>query len=125
MHASAQMTETSMNGLVPRNPLALALAVLLASLAQVSAEPAKLTVYRGAQLIDGTGASAKPDMDIVVEGERIRAVVPDAAADNYARGAKVVDVHGLYAIPGLVDSHVHLATSPNRRYAEALLRRDV
>src|SRR5439155_9632347 len=26
---------------------------------------------------------------------------------------------------GLIDSHVHLATSPNRRYAEALLRRDL
>jgi imidazolonepropionase-like amidohydrolase len=90
-----------------------------------SAETSKLTVYRGAQLIDGTGAVTKPDIDIVVEGERIRAVVPDSAAGDYARGANVADVHGLYAIPGLIDSHVHLATSPNRRYAEALLRRDV
>ena len=43
----------------------------------------------------------------------------------YAKGATVVDARGLYAIPGLIDSHVHLATAPNRRYAEALLRRDV
>jgi imidazolonepropionase-like amidohydrolase len=89
------------------------------------AEPVKLTIYRGATLIDGTGAPPKPGVAIVVEGERIRAVVPNAQAEAYARGASIVDVHGLYALPGLIDSHVHLATSPNRRYAEALLRRDV
>jgi imidazolonepropionase-like amidohydrolase len=64
-------------------------------------------------------------MSIVVDGERIRAVVADAAAGPWLGGAKVVDAHGLYAIPGLIDSHVHLATSPNRGYAEALLRRFV
>jgi imidazolonepropionase-like amidohydrolase len=62
-------------------------------------------------------------MDIVVEGEHIRAIV--ARQGEQTRGAKNVDVHGLYAIPGLIDTHVHIATSPNRRYAEALLRRDV
>jgi imidazolonepropionase-like amidohydrolase len=90
-----------------------------------AAETSKLTVYRGAQLIDGKGAAAEPDMDVVVDGERIRAIVPDSAAADYSRAANIVDVHGLYAMPGLIDSHVHLATSPNRRYAEALLRRDV
>ncbi len=28
-------------------------------------------------------------------------------------------------MPGLIDSHVHLATPPNRRQAEAMLRRDL
>ncbi|HEX3666454.1 MAG TPA: amidohydrolase family protein [Rhizomicrobium sp.] len=102
-----------------------ALAGLLTSLCAAGANPAQLTIYRGAELIDGTGGTAKPDTAIIVESERIRAIVPDSTAANYADGARVVDVHGLYAIPGLIDSHVHLATSPNRRYAEALLRRDV
>ena len=100
-------------------------AVLLTATPAVAIKPAKLTVYRGAELIDGTGAAAKPDMAIVVGGGEIRAVVPDSAAGDYSQGANVVDVRGLYAIPGLIDSHVHIATSPNRRYAEALLRRDV
>ncbi|HWY14311.1 MAG TPA: amidohydrolase family protein [Rhizomicrobium sp.] len=90
-----------------------------------AAQSPALTVYRGAALIDGTGAALKRDVAIVVDGERIRATVPDAQAAPYLRGATVVDVHGLYALPGLIDSHVHLATAPNRRYAEALLRRDV
>ena len=107
------------------NYLVLALAGLLLSSLAVAAKPAQLTIYRGAQLIDGTGAATKPDIAIIVDGERVRAVVPDTASGNYTRGARIVDVHGLYAIPGLIDSHVHIATSPNRRYAEALLRRDI
>ena len=108
-----------------RHVTGLGLAILLAWAPHATAQPASLTVYRGASLIDGTEAAIEPGVVIVVEGERIRAIVPEAAAGDYARGASVVDVHGLYALPGLIDSHVHLATSPNRRYEEALLRREV
>jgi imidazolonepropionase-like amidohydrolase len=83
-------------------------------------------LYRHAMLIDGTGAPPRADMDVLVVGERIRGVFPDAdpaAAD--AAGARVVDLRGLYVMPGLIDSHVHLATPPNRRQAEAELRRDL
>ena len=64
-------------------------------------------------------------MAIVTRGERIEAIIPHRGAGRYAKDATTVDAGGLYAIPGLIDSHVHLATAPNRRYAEALLRRDV
>jgi imidazolonepropionase-like amidohydrolase len=90
-----------------------------------AAASSQLTIYRGMTLIDGTGAAPTMDMSIVVEGERIRAVVSDTQASQYASDANVIDAHGLYALPGLIDSHVHMATSPNRRFAEALLRRDV
>src|ERR1700692_759444 len=101
-----------------------AFATFLVCAAHAAAQSPKLAVYRGAALIDGTEASLKSDVAIVAEGERIRAIVSDAQAAPYLRGATVVDVHGLYALPGLIDSHVHLATAPNRRYEEALLRRD-
>ena len=84
-----------------------------------------VTVYRGATVIDGTGAAPKPNMAIVTRGERIEAIIPHRGAGRYAKDATTVDAGELYAIPGLIDSHVHLATAPNRRYAEALLRRDV
>lgn len=93
--------------------------------ASAAAAAANVTVYRDATVIDGTGAAPKPDMAIVTRGERIERIVPDAQAARYAKGAAQVAAHGLFAIPGLIDSHVHLATAPNRRYAEALLRRDV
>ena len=88
-------------------------------------EAAKTTIYSGVNLIDGTGAALKPHMAIVTRGERILAVVPNSDAAKYEDGAEVVDLHGLTVIPGLINSHVHMATLPNRRLAEAYLRRDL
>lgn len=101
--------------------LPLARADAPASTAPVSED---IVLYRGGTLIDGRRRRA--NMDVVVSGERIRQVVPDAelSADIAAK-AKVVDLHGHYLTPGLIDSHVHLATPPNRRQAEAVLRRDL
>lgn len=85
-----------------------------------------MTIYAGVTLIDGTGAEAKPRMAIVTKADRIVAVVPNDDASVYETpDSDVVDLHGLYVIPGLINSHVHMATSPNRRFAEALLRRDL
>src|ERR1700712_29122 len=65
-------------------------------------------------------------MDVLVRGERIRQVFPDASSlPEEAARAKVVDLRDRYLMPGLIDSHVHLATPPNRRQAEAMLRRDL
>jgi imidazolonepropionase-like amidohydrolase len=109
-------------------PLGASLAlVLLPALALGQPAPApapKTVIYRGADLIDGTGAPLQHGMAIVTQGERIVAVVPVAQTSTY-KAASIVDMHGQYVIPGLIDSHVHLATAPNRRFAEALLRRDI
>ena len=82
--------------------------------------------YRGATLLDGTGAPAREGMTILVSGEEIRLVAPDADVPpaELAR-AEVVDVAGLHVIPGLIDSHQHIATPPDRPLAEAALRRDL
>lgn len=85
-----------------------------------------VTLFRNAILIDGTGARPRPAIDVLVEGQRIKAVLPDAAVtEQMKRGAKIVDLTGEFLLPGLIDSHVHLATPPNRRQAEAMLRRDL
>jgi imidazolonepropionase-like amidohydrolase len=82
------------------------------------------TLYRHATVIDGAGGPARTGMSVLVEGERIKAVRPDAQLAA-PLGAKVVDLSGKYLLPGLVDSHEHLATPPNRRAAEANMRRDL
>ncbi|MDY0745672.1 amidohydrolase family protein [Paucibacter sp. R3-3] len=83
-------------------------------------------LYRDATLIDGTGAPPRMHMDVLVAGERIERVFPDVAlSDDLAAKATVVDLRGRFLLPGLIDSHVHLATPPNRRQAEAILRRDL
>src|SRR5471030_547327 len=85
-----------------------------------------VVVYRGATLIDGTGAAPRGDMAIVVDGDTIESIVPAAQLDaSPIAGARVYDARGLYVMPGLIDSHVHYATRPDRPYAEAELQRNI
>jgi len=93
----------------------------LAIAGAASAEP---ILYRNATLIDGTGTPGRPGMSVLVDGERIKDVQPTDRL-SAPLGARVVDLSGKYLLPGLIDSHEHLATPPNRRQAEASLRRDL
>ncbi|MEP7325085.1 MAG: amidohydrolase family protein [Gemmatimonadota bacterium] len=63
-------------------------------------------------LIDGTGAPARPGTTIVVTGDRIADVFPDGSRP-LPPGARTPNVTGRYVIPGLIDTHVHLATDPS------------
>jgi imidazolonepropionase-like amidohydrolase len=84
------------------------------------------TIYANVTIINPDKASAQPEMAILVEGERITAVEPMAAlTDAQRENAVVFAGKGLYALPGLIDSHVHLATDPDRAYAEAELKREL
>lgn len=86
----------------------------------------KVEVFRHATLIDGLGGLPKRDMAIIVDGQRIRDVIPETRfRPGPAKDATVIDLRGAFLMPGLIDSHVHLATPPNRRQAEAVLRRDL
>jgi imidazolonepropionase-like amidohydrolase len=87
----------------------------------------EVTVYWGATLIDGTGGRPRPSTTIVVDGQSIRSVGPDAdlPAADLPDTAAVVDLSGRFVIPGLIDSHQHIATPPDRPAAEAVLRRQV
>jgi imidazolonepropionase-like amidohydrolase len=81
-------------------------------------------IYRDGTLIDSNGEHSR--VSVRVSGERITRVARYSPDDpNSEPGARVVDLHGEYIMAGLIDSHVHLATPPNRRQAEALLRRDI
>ena len=83
-------------------------------------------VFEGATVVDGTGAGARTDMAIVVEGEEIVAVVPvGELGDELRDGAEVVDASAWFAIPGLIESHTHVATMANRARAEFLLNRQL
>ncbi|WP_340645112.1 hypothetical protein [Phenylobacterium sp.] len=105
--------------------LLLAAGLSLAAFAAQAAEPSYV-VYRGASVIDGTGSGPTAPMSILVKGERIEKVW-DASllALKLPADTRVVDVSGLYALPGLINSHEHLATPPVRAFAQAQLKRDL
>ena len=58
-------------------------------------------------VVDGTGAPARRDQTIVMEGATIRAVGP-AASTRAPAGARIIDGTGKTVIPGLVHMHEHL-----------------
>lgn len=84
----------------------------------------KVTVYSGMAVIDGTGTEVRPDMAIMTRGERIDAIMPVKEL-KMPVDAEVIDMRGQYALPGFINSHEHLATPPDRRFAEAMMRRDL
>ncbi|MCD2317200.1 amidohydrolase family protein [Sphingomonas sp. IC-11] len=106
---------------------ALAVAVPTTVQAAPATEAAAAAIlYRHATLIDGTGGPALPGMTVVTRGERVEAVLADAKVTaDMLKGAEIVDLTGRFLLPGLIDSHQHIATPPNRRRAEALMRRDL
>lgn len=108
---------------------ALAAAFCLALSAMPAAaedQDAPVVIYEGLSLIDGTGRPPQDNMSIVVRGERIDRVAPASdIPDDLKSKAKRVDARGKFAIPGLIDSHVHMATSPSRSSAEAILHRQL
>ena len=55
---------------------------------------------------------------VLIEGDRIVSVVRNRRAKT-PRGAKVVSGVGQFLIPGLIDSHVHLASVPGVRFEDA------
>ena len=68
--------------------------------------PAGRTVIHASRVVDMKSETPRTDADIVIEGNRIRAVLAHSPA-NHA-GAQVVDATNLTVMPGLVEWHSHL-----------------
>jgi imidazolonepropionase-like amidohydrolase len=84
---------------------------LLLSRGSVAAaqQPSAPIVLHAARLLQvETGALLQPG-EVLVEGERIRAV---GVSVERPRGAKIVDLGDVTLLPGLIDAHVHLFLHP-------------
>jgi imidazolonepropionase-like amidohydrolase len=87
-------------------------------------------IIRNAMLIDGTGAPARGPVDIVIERNRIKAIVTVGATAGDMKPAgrpepasREIDARGMYVLPGFVDLHLHsgdIPKTPDAEYAYKL-----
>jgi hypothetical protein len=69
------------------------------------AKPTRRLVIAADRLWDGLGTGYRSGADVVVEGNRIKAVVPRGAVTD--ANARRIDGTSLTLLPGLVDMHTH------------------
>ena len=78
----------------------------LATIVVPSSAADPILAFRHVNVIDATGSPVRPDMTVLVEGQRI--VDLGKSGDvQIPKGAKIVDAAGKFLIPGLWDMHVH------------------
>jgi imidazolonepropionase-like amidohydrolase len=80
-----------------------------------------LIVLRAAWLFDGISSTLVPDPVVVIDGTTILAVT---SGGNAPEGAAVTDLAGATLLPGLVDTHVHLAFDASADPVGGLGRRE-
>src|SRR4051812_25758151 len=90
--------------------LALLVSLSLPNCARTQNRPAAATpntpvIIRAARMFDARGGRVVADAVVVVEGERVTAIGPDAPLPA---GAKVIDLGDVTLLPGLIDAHTHI-----------------
>jgi len=81
---------------------------MASSTATQGVKAGKVKVIKGAKLIDGKGGPVLMKPVIVIEGKRIKAVGKQGEVKVPA-GAEVIDAGKFTLMPGLIDTHLHLA----------------
>ncbi len=105
-------TRRLLRAIVAALPLAAALPAALVSQAPRSAP--RIVAIRAGRLFDGRSSTLAADQVVIVDGDRIASVGPDATIPS---GATVIDLSRATLLPGMIDTHVHLYDQPDGRSA--------
>ena len=81
---------------------------------KVRVPKSRLVVHVG-KLVDGVSRTARSDMDIVIEGNRIRAV------EKHKPGRPALEMPHLTAMPGLIDFHTHRQSDSGEQQGRGFL----
>ena len=102
---------------MPRALILIALFFEAITTGPVRAEPpaptTAFTVIKAGRLFDGTGDAFRADQAIVIEGERIKSVAA-MSETSIPDGATVIDLAGVWVLPGLIDCHTHIGSRADR-----------
>ena len=93
---------------------AAALSLLLAGTAAVAQEAAStspVTLIQAGRLLDRPGQAPRGPSTVVIRDGRVVEVRDGLVGADAFPGAEIVDLSDRFVLPGLIDSHVHLATS--------------
>jgi imidazolonepropionase-like amidohydrolase len=93
---------------------AAALSLLLAGTAAVAQEAAStspVTLVQAGRLLDRPGQAPRGPSTVVIRDGRVVEVRDGLVGADAFPGAEIVDLSDRFVLPGLIDSHVHLATS--------------
>jgi imidazolonepropionase-like amidohydrolase len=93
---------------------AAALSLLLAGTAAVAQEAAStgpVTLVQAGRLLDRPGQAPRGPSTVVIRDGRVVEVRDGLVGAEAYPGAEIVDLSDRFVLPGLIDSHVHLATS--------------
>src|SRR5689334_1873717 len=82
--------------------------VIVTSAVASSADLPPAVVIDNCALFDSTSGAMLDDRTILIRGERIEAVATAGAVLDVPADAVHIDGRGKYAIPGLIDAHVHV-----------------
>lgn len=93
--------------------------------------PYKRLILRGVNVISGVGAPVRGPMDIVIENDRITRMVSvghpgvpilDKGRPKAEAGDQVMDLEGMYLLPGFIDMHGHIGGSADDIPAEYVFK---
>ena len=67
------------------------------------------------KMFDSTNSSVKENVVILIDGDKIEAVV--SAAEANCEGYEIIDLGDKFVTPGLIDAHVHLSIVSSYNFA--------